>query len=105
MLPPGRVVGYFSSSFWRNNFSMVAVNTSILSFAGIACCRMWFDCCCTFLWVILYPASMLLAVSTAAVKFPDLLAYTIGIMVGFNLLKNCQIVLAAGVSLFGSTFF
>src|SRR6266498_2788120 len=105
MLPPGQVVGYFSSSFCHNNFSMVAVNTSILSFCGANCCRAWFDCCYMFLWVILYPASMLLAASTAAFKFLGVLAYTIGMMVRFSPLKNCQIVLAAGVPLFGSTFF
>jgi len=48
---------------------------------------------------------MLFAVSTVAAKFSGPLAYTMGAMVGFNLLKNCQIVLAAGVLLFGSTFF
>src|SRR6266540_441142 len=105
MLPPSQVVGYFSSSFCHNNFSMVAINTSILSFCGATCCRVWLDCCCTFLWVILYPASMLFAASTAAFKFLRVLAYTISAMVGFRLLKNCQIVLAAGVPLFGSTFF
>src|SRR6266542_732288 len=105
MLPPGRVVGYFSSSFWRSNFSMVVVNASMLSFCGANCCRAWFDCCCMFLWVILYPASMLFAASTAAFKFPGVLAYTIGVMVGFSPLKNCQIVLAASVLLFGFTFF
>src|SRR6266498_2965483 len=105
MLPPGWVVGYFSSSFCRNNFSMVAVSTSILSFCDTICCRAWLDCCWTFLWVILYPASMLFAASTAAFKFPEVLAYTISAMVGFSPLKNCQIVLAAGVLLFGFTFF
>jgi len=48
---------------------------------------------------------MLFAISTVAFKFLDPLAYTIGAMVGFSLLKNCQMVLAAGVLLFGSTFF
>src|SRR6266542_2674661 len=105
MLLPDHVVGYFSSPFCRNNFSMVAVNASILSFCDATCYRAWLDCCCTFLWVILYPASMLLAASTMASKFPGVLAYTISAMVGFNPLKNCQIVLAAGVPLFGSTFF
>src|SRR6266540_6272241 len=82
MLPPGRVIGYFSSSFCRSNFSMVAINTSILFFCGATCCRAWFNCCLTFLWVILYPASILFAVSTAAFKFPGPLAYTIGAIVG-----------------------
>ena len=84
---------------------MVAVNTSILSFCDATCCKAWLDCCCTFLWVILYPASMLFAASTVAFKFPGVLAYTISAMVRFSSLKNCQIVLAAGVPLFGSTFF
>src|SRR6266542_2691363 len=84
---------------------MVAVNTSILSFCGATCCKAWLDCCCTFLWVILYPASMLFAASTVAFKFSGVLAYTIGAIVGFSPLKNCQIILAAGVPLFGSTFF
>src|SRR6266498_2490002 len=105
MLPPGRVVGYFSFFFCRSNFSMVAVNTFILSFCGATCCRAWLDCCCTFLWVILYPASMLFAASTAAFKFPGVLAYTISAIVGFSSLKNCRIVLVTGVLLFGSTFF
>src|SRR6266540_211308 len=106
MLPSGQVVGYFSSSFYHSNFSMITVSTFILSFTGGAtCCKAWLDCCCTFLWVILYPASMLFAVSTAAFKFSGLLAYTISAMVRFNPLKNCQIVLAAGIPLFGSTFF
>ncbi len=48
---------------------------------------------------------MLFAASTVAFKFPEVLAYTIGTMVGFSPLKNCQIVLVAGVPLFGSTFF
>ncbi len=48
---------------------------------------------------------MLFAVSTVAFKFSGTLAYTIGAMVGFNPLKNCRIIFAAGVSLFGSTFF
>src|SRR6266540_1546791 len=105
MLPPGRVVGYFSSSFCHNNFSMIAVSASMLSFCDTTCCRAWLDCCWTFLWIILYPASMLFAALTAAFKFLGVLAYTISAMVGFNPLKNCQIVLAAGVPLFGSTFF
>ena len=106
MLPPGRVIGYFSSSFCHNSFSMVAVSTSILSFAGgTTYYRAWLDCSWTFLWVILYPASMLFTASTVVFKFPEVLAYTIGVIVGFSPLKNCQIVLAAGVPLFGSTFF
>ena len=48
---------------------------------------------------------MLFAVSTAAAKFSGPLVYTIGAMVRFNPLKNCQIVLAASVPLFRSTFF
>jgi len=48
---------------------------------------------------------MLFAASTAAFKFSGVLAYTIDAMVGFSPLKNCQIVLAAGVLLFESTFF
>ena len=84
---------------------MVAVNTSILSFSDAACRKAWLDCCCTFFWIILYPASMLFAVSTAASKFSDPLAYTIGAIIRFNPLRNCQIVLAARVPLFGSTFF
>src|SRR6266511_2879973 len=99
------IVGLFSSSFWRSNFSIVAVNTSILSFCDANCCRAWFDCCCTFLWVILYPASMLFTASTAAFKFSGVLAYTISVIVGFSPLKNCRIVLAAGIPLFGFTFF
>src|SRR6266540_2975616 len=103
MLPPGRVVGYFSSSFCHNNFSMVAINTFILSFCDADCYKVRLDCCCTFLWVILYPASMLFAISTATFKFPGPLAYTISAIVEFSPLKNCQIVLAASVPLLGST--
>ena len=105
MLLSGRVIGYFSFSLLSSNFSIVAVSISILSFCDVTCCRVWFDCCYTFLWVILYLALILFAVSTAALRFPDLLVYTIDAIAGFNLLKNCQIVFAAGIPLFRSTFF
>src|SRR6266540_5594711 len=83
---------------------MVAVNTSILSFWGTTYYKAWLDCCCTFLWVILYPALILFAVFTAASTFTGPLAYTNSTIARFSLLRNCQIVLAAGVPLFGSTF-
>src|SRR6266511_1621526 len=85
--------------------NLVTSPTSYINASSWPGCRVWFDCCCTLLWVILYPASMLFAASTAAFKFLGVLAYTIGAMVGFSPLRNCRIVLAAGVSLFGSTFF
>src|SRR6266542_1983722 len=91
MLPLGLVVRYFSSSFCRSSFSMVAVNTSILSFCDATCCRAWLDCCCMFLWIILYLASMLFAVSTATFKFLGLLAYTISAIVGLTHLGTVRL--------------
>ena len=104
MLLSDLVVGYFFSSLFNNNFFKVAVSTSMLSFDITACYKAWFDCCCTFLWIILYPASMLFAVLTVASRFSGPLAYTISAIARFNPLRNCRIVLAAGVPLFRSTF-
>ncbi len=47
---------------------------------------------------------LMTATVTVASRFADLLAYTNSAIAGFNSLKNCQIVLAADVPLFESTF-
>jgi len=63
LLPPGLLLGNCSSFFFKRIFSNVAANTFILFSAS--CCMTKLDLA-PFLWIILNPASMFFAASTAA---------------------------------------